>query len=192
MGSMRMLAVAGWLALAGTGAWGQQMYKCGGSYQDRPCAEQAVQNRYSAGRFDVQQVNPDTDKDCARLVGEVMPYWTRLNTGESIESLRAEYDRKPVARDEKASMRELLILLKGVNGTPVQARGQLESQCMANKRRQGYATERELEAARSSGSTRAFVSRDPAQDQRLQAWDRRRAIEAERAAIAAERAARSR
>lgn len=157
-------------------AWSQQLYKCGANYQDKPCADQDVQKRYAAGRFDVDQVNPDTDKDCARIVADVMPYWMRMHKGESLEALRAEYDAKPVARDEKSAMRDLLIALKGVEGTPTRARSQLESQCMANKNRRGSPTEKELDRARSGSAVPAESSRD---------------IAARRAEIAAERAARA-
>lgn len=177
------LAVAAIVCSSAAGA--QQLYKCGASYQDRPCAEQEVQKRYAAGRFDVDQVNPDTDKDCARLVGDVMPYWMRMHKGESLESLRAEYDAKPVAREEKSAMRDLLLALKGVEGTPTRARSQLESQCMAHKKRKGLPTESELETARAGGQSGSGSA--AAASAREHAARRRAEIAAQRAARAAQR-----
>ena len=175
------IAAALWAGAAGA----QQLYRCGASYQDRPCADQEVQKRYAAGRFDVDQVNPDTDKDCARLVGEAMPYWMRMHKGESLESLRAEYDAKPVAREEKSAMRDLLLALKGVEGTPTKARSQLESQCMAHKKRKGVPTESDLETARAGGQ--ATTGSAAATSSREYAARRRAEIAAERAARAVHR-----
>lgn len=183
---VRSCAVAA--VLAATGPVGaQHLFKCGAVYQDKPCADQDLQKRYAAGRFDVEQVNPDTDKDCARLVGEVMPYWTRMHKGESLEALKAEYDQKQVALAEKSAMRDLLIALKGVEGSPRQARSQLETQCMAYKRRRGIPTEREAEAARAGVMTR-HAAPDSYSSSRQLAAQRRAEIAAERAARAAERA----
>lgn len=121
--------------LAGAAAGAQQLYRCGTSYQDRPCADQEVQKRYAAGRFAADQVNPGTDKDCARLVGDVMPYWMRMRKGEKLETLRTEYDARPAPREDRAATRELLLAFKGLEGTPTGARSQLETQCMANRKR---------------------------------------------------------
>lgn len=195
------VAVAG-LLMAGS-ASAQQMFRCGNNYQDRPCADVDLQSRYSVGRFDVAQVNPDTDKDCAAMAGEVMPYWTRMRNGETVEKLRDEYDAKPVGRSEKSAMRDLLIMLRGVTGSPTEVRGEMERRCMDNKRRRGLITERDIENARA----RARAAADPpvspfaADDARLKArmqaeqmqyeiQGRREQQEAARAAAAAAAAAR--
>ncbi|WP_427911328.1 hypothetical protein ACPWT1_11540 [Ramlibacter sp. MMS24-I3-19] len=180
LGLALALATTLWAGAAGA----QQLYKCGGSYQDRPCADQELQKRYAAGRFDVDQVNPDTDKDCARLVGDVMPYWMRMHKGESLEALRAEYDARPVPREDKSAMRDLLLALKSVEGTPTQARSQLETQCMTYKKRKGVPTERELETARAGGSSDGSVGAPSAREL---AARRRAEIAADRAARAAHR-----
>lgn len=137
-------------ALAGTAA-AQQLYKCGGSYQDRPCADVDVQKRYAHGRFDVDQVNPDTDADCARVVGDLMPFWKRLHSGESLDSVRAQVDARPISRQEKSRMRDLLLALNGVDGNEHTARSQLETQCMTYKHVKGLPTEAQARDARASG-----------------------------------------
>ena len=181
----------------------QQMYKCGNNYQDRPCADQDVQSRYSAGRFDIAQVHPDTDKDCAIMAGEVMPYWTRMRNGETVEKLRDEYDAKPVGRSEKSAMRDLLIMLRGVTGSPTEVRGEMERRCMDNKRRRGLITERDIENARARARAAAdppvspYAAADAQLKARMQAEQmqyeiqgRREQQEAARAAAAAAAAAR--
>ena len=158
----RQLAVAlVFAAVAGTAA-GQHLYKCAGTYQDRPCADLDVQKRYAHGRFDVDQANPDTDRDCARVVSDLMPFWKRLHSGESLETLRAQIDAKPISRKEKSEMRDLLVSLRELDGTAPRARSQLEAQCMTYKRAKGLPTEaqakeaqaREAQAGTSSGSSR--------------------------------------
>jgi hypothetical protein len=137
--------------MAGTAA-GQQLYKCDGTYQDRPCADLDVQKRYAHGRFDVDQANPDTDRDCARVVSDLMPFWKRLHSGESLESLRAQIDAKPISRKEKSEMRDLLVSLRELDGTAPGARSQLETQCMAYKRSKGVPTEAQLKDAQATGA----------------------------------------
>lgn len=169
---MRFIAFAAVaMLLAGTGlpAQAQQMFKCGATYQDRPCADKDVQKRYAGGRFDVDQVNKDTDKDCAQMAADVMPYWTRLKKGEPMASIQAEFDAKPIARAEKSAIREVLITLNSINGTPSEARGELENRCMAFKKRKGVPTEKDLETVRASEDRRQSYD-----SQRRAAEDRRR------------------
>jgi hypothetical protein len=159
-------ALAMLLAGFGTPSEAQQMFKCGANYQDRPCADQEVQKRYSGGRFDVDQVNKDTDRDCARVAADAMPYWSRLKKGESMASIQAEYDAKPVAREEKSTMREVLITLNSLqSGSAAEARGELERRCMAFKQRKGLPTERETETARARNArNEAYEARRRAQE----------------------------
>jgi hypothetical protein len=191
------LALAIVLGTACAGAAAQtRMFKCGSNYQDRPCAEQDVQQRYThaAGRFDVEQVNPDTDRDCARAAADAMPYWLRLRKGESLDALRAEFDVRPVAREQKSEMRDLLVAMQGVQGTPTQARSQFEAQCMAAKRRKGHVTEQELADARAAGRAgqpgMAAPSGTSVAAQRALIEQRRADVAAARAAAAAARSAR--
>jgi hypothetical protein len=148
MATRRLAAALVFTAVAGTAA-AQQLYKCGGTYQDRPCAGVDVQKRYAHGRFDVDQANPDTDRDCARVVSDLMPFWKRLHGGESVETLRAEIDAKPVSRKEKSEMRDLLIALREVEGNAPSARSQMETECMTYKRSKGLPTEAQLRQAQA-------------------------------------------
>lgn len=174
-----VVALAGLLPLA---APAQNLFKCGATYQDRPCESRDVQQRYSraAGTFNIDQVNPDTDKDCAGAVAQIMPYWNRLAKGETLESIRSEIDQQRISRYEKSQMRDLLIALREFKGTQMQVRSQFETQCMAYKKRNGYPTERELAEGRGSsydGAKRAAdarVRRAEAEASRAE-WDARRA-----------------
>jgi hypothetical protein len=148
MATRRLAAVLVFTAVAGTAA-AQQLYKCAGTYQDRPCADLDVQKRYAHGRFDVDQANPDTDRDCARVVSDLMPFWKRLHGGESVDTLRAEIDARPVSRQQKSEMRDLLIALREVEGNAPSARSQLETQCMAYKRTKGLPTQAQLKEAQA-------------------------------------------
>ncbi len=129
--------VAAALFLLGPTASAQKVYKCGAAFQDQPCASEEVQKRFSttSGSFSIDQVNPDTSRQCASLAQEAMPYWSRLNRGESVESLRAEINARPVSGQEKSAMRDFLLAIRQYTGTPVQVRSQFEAQCMANTRR---------------------------------------------------------
>jgi len=165
MASGRLAAALVLAAMAGTAA-GQHLYKCGGTYQDRPCADLDVQKRYAHGRFDVDQANPDTDRDCARVVSDLMPLWKRLHSGASVDSLRAEIDARPISRQEKSEMRDLLVALREVDGNAPGARSQLETQCMATKRAKGIPTEAQLKDAQAGEAQGAGRSSMPRQRRR--------------------------
>ena len=146
-----------------------QMFKCGANYQDRPCAGLDVQRRYSGGRFDVDQVHPNTDRECAGAVAEVIPYWTRLKKGESMRSIQSEFDAKPIGSAEKSTQRELLATLDLLKGdAPREARGELENRCMAIKSRKGLPGDNETEMAR-------------ARQERMQAYEAQRRAAEDRA-----------
>ena len=192
-----------WPVLAAALAWtlpvpagAVEMFKCGTTFQDRPCADQEVQKRFSrtAGEFTIEQVNPDTDKDCAQAARNAMPYWERLAKGENLEALLAEFERQRVSRYEKSQMRDALIALREVKGTPLAVRSQFETQCMAYKMRRGLPTERKVAA---TGPASADILRQAEVERRRQELQLRLARDAElrasrAAAEAAEAAARAR
>jgi hypothetical protein len=173
-----VFAVLGFFA---TGTFAQQLYKCGATFQDRPCPNEDVQKRFSriSGDFSISQVNPDTDKDCAKFTTDTLPFWERMNAGESFEKLRAEVDAKPIGRDQKSQMRDALIALKQYRGTVKQVRSQLESQCMNYKRARGMPTERAAASSRSD-----YSSRTSAAEARARAAEEREAEARERQARA--------
>jgi hypothetical protein len=187
------------------GAFGQQLYKCGATYQDRPCSSEDVQKRFShtSGNFSINQVNPDTDKDCAVSAAETLPYWERMNAGHSLDQLKAEIDAKPISRFEKSRVRDGLIALRNYRGTPKEVRSQLESECMNQKRARGIPTEKDnarandrAAARRSSYETRARVAEErvAVENERQYRMEQERAAMIEqmnerRAAVEAARAA---
>ena len=130
----------------------QRLFKCGATYQDRPCPAEDLQKRYShtAGEFSISQVNPDTDKDCANAATQAFPLWQRMNAGEPLEKLKAEVDAQPISRYEKSRLRDALIAIRQYSGPPREVRSQLESQCMNYKRSRGMPTEREISAGAAS------------------------------------------
>lgn len=112
-------------------------FKCGSTFQDRPCEGGEVQRRLSRtqGAFVIEQVNPDTDHACARSAAEGMRWRDRLQAGESLEKLHGDIQALKISRHDKSLLRDALTALQGYRGTPVQVRSELESQCMATKRR---------------------------------------------------------
>jgi hypothetical protein len=169
-------------------AQAQRLFKCGGTYQDKPCPTEEVQQRFSStsGNFSISQVNPDTDKDCAKAVAEAYPLWKRMSDGESAKNLMVEIDAKPISRYDKSWMRDMLTILKQYKGTPTQVRSELETQCMNYKRNRGIPTESEI-ASRAS----IYSSQNAATEARIRAaQDRAADAEERRARMADEQAAR--
>jgi hypothetical protein len=166
---------------ASPAALGQHLFKCGATYQDRPCPADDVQKRFShtAGSFSVGQVNAGTDKDCADAAAATFPFWQRMSSGEKFETLKAEVDAKPISREDKSRIRDALLALKEYKGSPKEVRSQLETQCMEFKRARGIPTERQVSAEAGVQSARSAAEHA-----------RTRAIE-DRASLSAEMRARA-
>jgi hypothetical protein len=182
------------------GAAATELFKCGKTFQDRPCESAQVQQRFSRtqGTFSIEQVNPDTDKDCARAALASIGWWNRLVAGESLEQLKREIDGQNTSRYDKSRLRDALTELRGYRGNPTEVRSQFESQCMAYKRRHGHPTEREIASGaaslassdpaptptemRGSGNSQAAAMRAEAAARRAEVAARRSAIEAQRMA----------
>jgi hypothetical protein len=178
------------LACAAGGSAAGEMFQCGKVFQDRPCEQTDVQQRFSRtqGTFAIEQVNPTTDQDCARVAADAMAWWRRMAAGEPMEKLQAEIQDQKISRYAKSVLRDVLIAVKNSTGSQREVRGEFETHCMAYKRRNGYATERDLASPAASGG--AVLGTDAARQSPRQAEvDARRAeIEARQAQAEARRA----
>lgn len=197
--------LAAFVSLAPVTGRAQPLFKCGAAYQDRPCPSEDVQKRFSAttGTFSIGQVNPDTDRDCAKFAAEALPFWKRMNGGEPFEALKAEVDSRSISRYDKGQMRDALTALRQYKGTPRDVQSQLETQCMNHKRMRGLPTERdtanvtkarearvaEAESRSRSGHDRAEEARLLSEESRVAREDQARARAAALAAAVAARAA---
>jgi hypothetical protein len=187
LGRLEFMLMMGALALLGPANVGaQQLFKCGASFQDRPCAAQDTQQRFSAtsGTFSTSQVNPDTDRDCAKFAADQHLLWQRMSSGESFEALKAEVDARPISRAEKSQIRDSLTNLKLYKGGPREVRSQLEMQCMNYKRLNGLATERDSARANkyrddrlAAESARSLSRQDRDEEMRVRMLERQIALE---------------
>ena len=188
---LRPLCIAVLLGVTGGTAAATDLFKCGSTFQDKPCESRPVQQRFSRtqGSFAIEQVNPDSDKDCARAAQSAMAWWNRLAAGESLEQLQAEIRTQNISRYDKSRLRDGLTALRTYRGPPVEVRSQFESQCMAYKRRHGYPTERDVAAgaaflaSEGPGPTRTEArgyAHSQAAARRAEAVARRAAVQAER------------
>jgi len=185
-------------AAAGSSAAGD-LYKCGKIFQDRPCESTDVQQRFSRvqGTFAIEQVNPNTDRDCARVAAEAMAWWRRMAAGEPLEKLQAELQEQKISRYDRSVLRDTLTAVKNTGGNERDVRSQFETQCMAYKRKNGYPTESEIATPRGSvsrdagdASRRALAQAES--EARRAEFDARRAETEARAAEARARAAEAR
>ncbi|MCZ8255615.1 MAG: hypothetical protein O9327_08135, partial [Polaromonas sp.] len=85
--AMTALAVA---AAAGSTAAGTNLFKCGATFQDKPC-DTEVQKKYSSltGSFSKEQVNATADPQCAERGNRALPFIQARSNRESLESLHA-------------------------------------------------------------------------------------------------------
>lgn len=159
-----------------SGASGQNLFKCGATFQDKPC-DTEVQKKYSSltGSFSKEQVNATADTQCADRGTRALPFIQARTRQETLESLHAAIDAKPIARLEKIKEKELASAVFAKKGGPVEIRAAIETDCMDNKQI----------------NTKARASTVYSENySRLSAADRRAEAAAARAAAAADRASR--
>jgi hypothetical protein len=157
----------------------QHLFKCGNAFQDRPCPTEEVQQRYSgtSGKFSVEQVNADTDKDCANMAQQSMPLWQRMHDGEPLEKLKSEIDARPISRYEKSQMRDVLLTLREFKGKPSEVRSELERGCMNYKRSKGIASERDVARAQQAQGDRMSQAKTRQDIRHAEALEAREAAE---------------
>jgi hypothetical protein len=161
-----------------SGASGQNLYKCGAAFQDKPC-DTEVQKKYSSltGSFSKEQVNPTADAQCADTGVRALPFIQARTRQETLESLHAGIDAKPIARLEKIKEKDLASAVFAKKGSPVEIRAAIETECMDNK---------QATRGRAPSAYAAY----PESNARQIAAERRAESAAARAAAAAERASR--
>lgn len=82
-------------------AQAQQLYKCGATFQDKPC-DTDVQKKYSAvtGSFTKEQVTTGADSQCAEIGFSAVPVIQARFANETQDSVNAKIDAKPIGRLE--------------------------------------------------------------------------------------------
>jgi hypothetical protein len=112
----------------------QQLYKCGATFQDKPC-DTEVQKKYSSltGSFTKEQVNANADAKCAALGVASLPIIRARANGETKESLNEKIDSKPIGRLEKGQGKRIYLVRFLKNGSESDIRGSIETDCMDQK-----------------------------------------------------------
>lgn len=115
-------------------AFGQQLYKCGATFQDRPC-DSEIQKKYSAvtGSFTKEQVNASADNQCAELGARAVPIIQSRGNNETLENMHSKVDLKPIGRQEKIREKELISAVYAKKGSATDIRGAIETDCMDKK-----------------------------------------------------------
>ena len=134
MESYRSATIAVLLAVACSAASAQSLFKCGATFQDKPC-DSDVQKKYSSltGSFSKEQVNAAADTQCADLGSRAIPIIQARANKETAESLHAQIDAKTIGRLEKVKQKELVSAVYAKSGSPAEIRGALETDCMESK-----------------------------------------------------------
>ena len=124
-----ILATAACSAVAGS-----NLFKCGATFQDKPC-DTEVQKKYSSltGSFSNEQVNATADSQCADRGTRALPFIQARTRQETLESLHAQIDGKPIGRLEKVKEKELATAVFAKKGSPAEIRGAIETECMDSR-----------------------------------------------------------
>jgi hypothetical protein len=185
MGIRGSAAALIFMAATCAGASGQNLFKCGATFQDKPC-DTEVQKKYSSltGSFSKEQVNATADAQCADRGVRALPFIQARTRQETLESLHAGIDAKPIARLEKIKEKDLASAVFAKKGSPVEIRAAIETECMDNKQ---VSTRTRAPSAYASYPEYPIY---PESNARLAAAERRAEAAAARAAAAADRASR--
>lgn len=127
-------AIALMFIFAGLNASAQQLFKCGATFQDKPC-DSEVQKKYSplTGSFTKEQVTANADTQCAELGSRSVPIIQSRANNETLQSLHAQVDSKPIGRQEKIRDKELISTVFSKKGSAAEVRGAIETDCMEKK-----------------------------------------------------------
>lgn len=142
---------------------GQHLFKCGASFQDKPC-DSDIQKKYSSatGSFTREQVNANTDIQCADIGARAVTVIQAYANKETLENLYAKVDSLPMGRQEKAREKELITSVFRKKGSPSEIRGAIEVECMeknqaAKKVASSYIAE-DTYSARNSAAARSAAA----------------------------------
>lgn len=133
----------------------QQLYKCGATFQDKPC-DTDVQKKYSSvtGSFTKEQVTTGADSQCAELGSSAIPVIQARVANETQENLNAKIDAKPIGRQEKIKEKELITAVFSKKGNATEIRGAIESDCMEKK----MASKNRVSTVAQNNSSGNFIS----------------------------------
>ena len=154
MGIHSAIAVLVVTVAACSGASGQNLFKCGATFQDKPC-DTEVQKKYSSltGSFSKEQVNATADAQCADRGIRALPFIQARTRQETLESLHAAIDGKPIARLEKVKEKELASTVFAKKGSPVEIRAAIETDCMDSKQ---FAAKGRMPPAERAAASRRY------------------------------------
>ena len=140
----------------------QQLFKCGATFQDKPC-DSEVQKKYSplTGSFTKEQVTANADTQCAELGSRAVPIIQSRANNETLQSLHAQVDSKPIGRQEKIRDKELITTIFSKKGSTAEIRGAIETDCMEKKwaGRTSHTTSSSSPYPMSDGRTAAAAAR---------------------------------
>jgi hypothetical protein len=126
--------------LVGGSAFSQKMYRCGNSYQDRPCEGTQV----SKNVRDIRQPSPQTavasqDAQCRqRGIAAQKIVWSREG-GALAEQLIAEEATKNRDANAAADMKSLIMDVYNKRGSAPEVRAAIEADCVAAKKQAALA-----------------------------------------------------
>jgi hypothetical protein len=106
-----------------------------------------------------------------------------------MEKLQAEIQQRNISRYEKSALRDGLQAVRTFTGSERDVRSHFETQCMTYKRRNGYATEREIGSGPTPRDAGLGVESARRSLNQAEADARRAEMDARRADMAAQRAA---
>ncbi|MES2509413.1 MAG: hypothetical protein V4625_05750 [Pseudomonadota bacterium] len=122
-------------ACACFGTAAQNLFKCGATFQDKPC-DAEVQKKYSrlTGSFSKEQVTASADNQCADLGLQALPIIQSKMRNEPVQGLHAQVDQKPLTLQQRAQEKDLITAVYSRSGSATDIRGSIESDCMDRKR----------------------------------------------------------
>ncbi|HYD95015.1 MAG TPA: hypothetical protein VEC01_06790 [Noviherbaspirillum sp.] len=155
--------IAGLLLAAGIlapGAAAQTMYRCGNTYQDRPCEAGAGKAIGNAGTAQ-SAYKPVAHAECAQRGADSLKITWAREAGQTLDKATAEVDAGPFSGPQKQDMRKLVAEVYSRRGTAPEVRAAIEASCVAEKEKEAQAVRViRAEAVPAAGAAPAGTAQD--------------------------------
>jgi hypothetical protein len=152
LGAWKAAVVLAGAALCVPAAQAQTMYRCGKTYQDRPC-DAGQQGRAVGSATSSQAGIPATvHADCAQRGSDAVKFVWAREAGATAERQYADIDEKRISAAEKAYERQLVADVYRRRGTAPEIRAAIQAECVAQKE----------QAAALAAALRAAQGQNPA------------------------------
>jgi hypothetical protein len=153
MSRFLLLAAACAVALLSTHGAAQTMYRCGSSYQDRPCSAGQASKAMGSATTAAPAAGATMDAECRQRGADAQKLAWAREAGQTQEQQFARIDGSRASASRKSYERSLVTEVYARRGSSAAVRAGIEADCVAEKQK----------AAETAAAAKALGLQPPAQ-----------------------------